>query len=103
MDLAVRILCVNEQHLPVLEGLADGDDHAPARLELLKQRLRHERGRAGDDNDVEPTFDFRPAEIAVADLTVHVGVAQRLEDLVHGFAQRFDNLDRIGFFDDAGE
>ena len=47
------------------EGGANGNDHAPARLELLKQGRRNLRRSCGDDDAVE-WRRVRPSIIAVA-------------------------------------
>ena len=46
-------------------GRPDRNDHAPAMLELVEERLRHLLGRAGHDDGIEGRRVY-PTQVAVA-------------------------------------
>src|SRR6202012_4212112 len=92
---------IDVKHLTALEGLADGNDHPPARLELLEELRGRIFGGASDDNNVEAVLDLGPAVIAVTHSGRDVVVPERLEDVGNRVAERLDDLDRIGVVHDA--
>src|SRR5690606_21567283 len=65
----------NQQQLLRVAVLADRNDQTTAGLELCNQRCGDVRRGGGDDDAVERRM-FRPAVIAVADASVHVGIAE---------------------------
>ncbi len=88
------------EHL--LVARSDGDDDQASFPQLIDQRLGHALRRTGDDDLVEGGM-FRPALKAVADLHVHVAVAQAFERALRGAAERFDDFDGVDILDQAAE
>src|SRR5215831_11365607 len=84
------------------EGGANGNDHAPARLELLKQGWRNLRRRCGDDNAVEWRC-LRPSIIAVAVAGMDSVVTEFGQPLARLLGQFRDNLDRIDLIPQIGQ
>src|SRR5215831_5078251 len=76
------------------EGGANGNDHAPARLELLKQGWRNLRRRCGDDDAVE-WRRLRPSIIAVAVADMNSVVTEVGQPSCRLLGQARYNLDRI--------
>src|SRR5690606_9776658 len=89
-DLAVALLHHEEL---LISRLADRDDHPPALLELLDQRLRHAIRCAGHDDRVKRRL-LLPAEVAVAVTHLHVLVAKPREIFLRTLRQRLHDLDR---------
>ena len=71
------------------------NDHPPALLELVDQRLRHVIRRARHDDRIERRR-LRPALVAIARAHVDVAIAEPLQDpRAARFAERLHDLDRI--------
>ena len=83
-------------------GLAQGDYHPAAGLQLLKKGRRHVR-RSGRDDDAVKGCVLRPAEIAVAMLYIDTAIAKSLKTHLRLPSKRFEDFNAIHLANEPGQ
>src|SRR5207248_9217822 len=83
-----------EQIKLLREPITDGNDHASALFELIGEQLRNFIRRACHNDRIEWRI-FRPTFVTIADLHVHIPVAETLKRSLGALGKWLDNFNCV--------